>query len=154
MTDMCAICADDESPLIGEICPSCYEKSLGKKVNVQESVDTEGTTTVVAMPEFDNWEDVIKFSESIKKGQVSSVAKKTPKKTAKPKAKRSTIPPGAQVEDDTVWQARHIFMRKGDEPAKVKGDAKLEKRYAGDGILVFFHAHSYGKPCTNDCGEL
>lgn len=119
------------------------------------------------MPKFETYEELQEWLEQQKvtreeeaKEKAGAVAKKATKNKKANKARRPKKPSiadeGAKhfedIPPESVWSTVHFYTQPGDNIARTRNDAKEEKSFRNDNVLVFYHDHLFGSECVRTCG--
>jgi hypothetical protein len=115
----------------------------------------EKMEAVKEVPKFNSFEEMQKFLDKAQGAKVSkkSVAKKSSKK--KPVRPDSANKLAARdVDDKTIYQTIHFYVRAGDNFPQILKDAKQDKSSRMSNVLVFAHDHIFGVSCTTTCREV
>lgn len=82
------------------------------------------------------------------------------KKPGSPKAKKNAAKPAPVVEtesdldDDLIMMDIHVYQRRGSSWQQTISDAKGEKEFRNDNVLVYAHEHGFRVECTNLCKQI
>lgn len=90
-------------------------------------------------------------------------ATETPDAPKKSRKRKSPAPTGqGEVEAkaefglpaELIWQALHVYLRKAATWQQVLKEARDEKEYRNDNVIMFAHEHSFGEACTDNCRQV
>lgn len=83
---------------------------------------------------------------------VAASKKLNDEKPKKEASKKKTVDTGQPV-DESVWRVIHYYKSDNIDFATASRDARQEKKFAGEGMRVFLHDHTYGNLCKKKCRE-
>lgn len=83
-------------------------------------------------------------------------------KARSPKGKKKPASPTSETENaadislekDLIWQSINVFTRRNASWQEVLKNAREEKEYRNDNVLVFAHSHSFGEACNDSCKQV
>lgn len=101
-------------------------------------------------PNFDSFEEMMEWIEK-------NEGEKKPKKSSSGSTKKSSekvAPETTGEETSMVWSVVHFYTRPGQTTQATLQDAKDERKFRNDNVIVRYHTHPYMEPCVNKCREV
>lgn len=94
-------------------------------------------------------------------GKVSKTPGASKEKAKSPRPKKNQASPApvldaeTGMDDDLIMMGIHVYQRRGSSWQQTIHDAKGEKEYRNDNVLVFAHEHSFNESCEgHSCKQI